>query len=97
MNCSVSESPVSAVLQLTAETHIFASILASQYCELYRDAPKECMFSGAGLLYVSAYLVKYLDTIKPDWFGFLFHLRIYMFLFMITSRMIGKIQTDLRN
>lgn len=65
MSCSVTESLIfDVVIQLTLETHLSANILVSEYWELYRNAPKEYMLTGAGLLYVSTYLVKSLDAIK---------------------------------
>lgn len=98
MSCWVSEPLISDVLQLTLDTHLFANILASEYWELYRDASKEYMLAGVSIFYVSTYLVKCLDTIKPDWFGFLFYLRIYWTLIIITSGIfINKIPTILRN
>lgn len=98
MSCSVSESLISdVVLQLTLKTCLFTNILASEYWELYRDAP------GRNICYLvlvtlCQYSVKCLDTIKPDWFRFLFYLRIYMTVIMIASGIfINKIPADLRN
>lgn len=67
MSCSVTESLIfDVIFQLTLETHLFANILVSEYWKLYRKAPKEYVLTGTGLLYVSTYLVRSLDTIKPN-------------------------------